>query len=515
MLAVLAVGTLLLATRLADLPLLDPDEAKHAQVAREMLEAGRWIEPLVYGQDYHHKPSLLYALIRLCYRVVGINELGARLVPALAGLATLVLVFGVGARRRAPVGLVAALLLGSSPLFLAVSRFTNFDVLLTLVTFAAVVSAARWIESEGKDGGALVGAVSLCALGVLVKGPVAAVLLALPVAAIGWREIRATPLRIRIAAASGFSMILGVWLFPALWLHPEYVANFLWVHNVQRYSVDADLFHPEPFWFFVPVVLATTLPWSCFIIPAVRAAWRRGGADRFYALYAVWVIAFFSLSNGKLATYVLPSYPVLALLVACWLDSESDAEERAARIAVHVTSVVFLMAPFVAYGVLRVEEPGYERLAFALVPPATVAAALLLARARWRGSVAQSVQALAIAMLVAYAVVLAWFAPLAGELSSDRDLAQALEDRRETPDQVVVYRVRPYSFLFYTDWPLVYKVPEEHYRAALISPGRVWVLSKESRMKEFPAGDPPVRLREIARNRRHVVYERLNPPPPR
>ena len=58
-------------------------------------------------------------------------------------------------------------------------------------------------------------------------------------------------------------------------------------------------------------------------------------------------------------------------------------------------------------------------------------------------------------------------------------------------------------------WPVVYKVTEDEYRAALTRPGRVLVLTKESRLDSLPATQPPVRLREIARNHRHVLYERL------
>jgi hypothetical protein len=85
---------------------------------------------------------------------------------------------------------------------------------------------------------------------VLVKGPAAAVLLAIPVIVCGRGALRHTPVAVHLAAGACFVGIVGAWLIPTFILHPEYVRDFLWVHNVQRYSVDADLFHPEPFWFF-------------------------------------------------------------------------------------------------------------------------------------------------------------------------------------------------------------------------------------------------------------------------
>jgi dolichol-phosphate mannosyltransferase len=505
---VLAAAALLLSARIGDLPLLDPDEAKHAQVAREMLEAERWLEPLVYGQPYHHKPSLLYALIGLCYRLVGVGELGARMVPAIAGLLTIGIVYRYASRRRVADGLLASMLLLASPLFFAVARFTNFDGLLTLATFAAVVAIGGWIDSEGRDRRKLVWGAALAGIGVLVKGPAAAVLLALPVLVCGRSAARNTPLSAHLGAAACFAVLVGAWLIPALLLHPEYVRDFLWVHNVQRYSVDADLFHPEPFWFFVPVLLATLLPWSPVVPAAVTSAWRRGGGERFLAVYALWVVVFFSLSNGKLATYVLPAYPALAVLAARWLN---DGHPRARGFLSATAAAIFVLSAPVAYVVLRIEEPGFESLACALVPPTMAGAWVLASRHRGLATERGAIVTMSGALIVTYAVALLIFAPTVGRLTSDRDLVAAAAQAGPPPDAVVVHRVRPFSFLFYSGWPVVYKVPDDEYRAALTAPGRVLVLTKESRRGSLPATLPPIELREIARNHRHVLYERLSP----
>ena len=503
---VLIAAVLLLGARIGDLPLLDPDEAKHAQVAREMLEAGRWLEPLVYGQPYHHKPSFLYALIGLCYRLVGVGELGARLVPAVAGLLTVCVVYRYASRQRVADGLLASLLLMASTLFFAVARFTNFDGLLTLATFGAAVAVSRWIDSDGRDTRSVAWASALAALGVLVKGPAAAVLLAVPALLCGRAVLRNTPVRAYLVGAGCFAAIVGLWLIPALRLHPDYVRDFLWVHNVQRYSVDADLFHPEPFWFFVPVLLVTLLPWSPMVPGALAAGWRRAGGERFLAAYALWVIVFFSLSNGKLATYVLPAYPALAVLAARWMN---ETHPRARGVLSALAAAIFLVSAPVAYVVLRLEEPGFEHLAWALLPTAAAGAWVLASR---RGALATergAIVAMSCALIVTYAVALVWFAPEVGRLTSDRDLAVTAAAGGPRPDAVVVHRVRPFSFLFYSGWPIVYKVTEAEYRAALTRPGRVLVLTKESRLDSLPATQPPVRLREIARNHRHVLYERL------
>jgi 4-amino-4-deoxy-L-arabinose transferase-like glycosyltransferase len=502
---VLAVAALLLGARIASLPLLDPDEAKHAEVAREMLEAGRYLEPLCYQQPYHHKPSLLYVLIGFCYRLVGVGELGARMVPYAAGLLTVALVYHYASRRSVADGLLASLLLMASTLFFAVARFTNFDGLLTLTTFAAIVTIGGWLDSGCRDGRRLVGGAVLTGLGVLVKGPAAAVLVAVPTLVCGRGALRNATVRGYLGAISGFLGVVGVWLVPAALFYPDYVRDFLWVHNVQRYSIDADLFHPEPVWFFVPVLLATLLPWSALVPAALVSGWRRGASDRLLATYAVWVVVFFSLSSGKLATYVLPAYPALAVLAARWLN---DTHPRPSGVPSSMAAVIFLLSAPLVHLVLEREEPGFEQAALALLPTTAAGAWALISARRTQATERGMMIALACALISSYAAALLWFAPDVGRLTSDRDLVAAVSEGPR-PDALVVHRVRPFSFLFYSGWPVVYKVSDEEYRAALTKPGRVWVLTKASRLDSLPVTNPPLRLREIARNHRHVLYERL------
>src|SRR5262245_40544672 len=61
--------------------LLEPDEARYAQIPKEMLERGEWIVPTLQGEPYLDKPPLLYWLVRLSYQGFGVTESAARLVP--------------------------------------------------------------------------------------------------------------------------------------------------------------------------------------------------------------------------------------------------------------------------------------------------------------------------------------------------------------------------------------------------------------------------------------------------
>src|SRR5712691_4172725 len=64
--------------------LFEPDEGRYAQIPREMLARGDWIVPVLQGEPYLDKPPLFYWLVMLSYRLLGIHDWSARLIPALA-----------------------------------------------------------------------------------------------------------------------------------------------------------------------------------------------------------------------------------------------------------------------------------------------------------------------------------------------------------------------------------------------------------------------------------------------
>src|SRR5262245_66695475 len=81
-----------------DFRLFEPDEGRYAQVPREMLERGDWVMPMLQGEPYLDKPPLVYWLVMLSYRAFGAHDWAARLVPALAVHATILLPYLLGCR---------------------------------------------------------------------------------------------------------------------------------------------------------------------------------------------------------------------------------------------------------------------------------------------------------------------------------------------------------------------------------------------------------------------------------
>src|SRR5262249_35867361 len=161
--------------------LFEPDEGRYAQIPREMFERGEWIVPQLQSEPYLDKPPLFYWLVMLSYAAFGVSDWAARLVPALAVHATILVTYLFG--RRALGGRTAfagALALMLAPAFLSMGRLLILDGMLTCFVALSVFSA--WEATRGavlRRGWWTFSAIA-CGLGVLTKGPVAALLLVPP-----------------------------------------------------------------------------------------------------------------------------------------------------------------------------------------------------------------------------------------------------------------------------------------------------------------------------------------------
>jgi 4-amino-4-deoxy-L-arabinose transferase-like glycosyltransferase len=308
-------------------PLFEPDEGRYAQIPREMLTAGEWVVPTLQGEAYLDKPPLLYWLVMLSYAVLGYSDGAARLVPALAMHGSVLLSYLLGRRiigdRSAFWG---ALLLTVSPIFLGVGRLLVLDGLLTLWVTLGIL-AAFLAQAKNRLHWPWWGLAALaCAFGVLTKGPVALVLVLIPL----WTHrllAQAAPISWR--AWLGFYAIVLIvnlpWYAAVCWQRPEFARYFLWQHNVARFVEPFD--HVQPVWFYLPILLFGLLPTISLARPLGRFLASTNGTEihqrcsalGYLLLAGLWCVFFFSLAGSKLPTYILPAFPPLCLALGCFI----------------------------------------------------------------------------------------------------------------------------------------------------------------------------------------------------
>ncbi|PYT06731.1 MAG: hypothetical protein DMF49_10265 [Acidobacteria bacterium] len=294
-------------------PLIDPDEGRNAEVAREMVVSGDLLVPHLAGMPYLDKPPGLFWGAALATRTFGFTPWAARLPAAVAAAATL-WVIGLLALRccGAPRGVYAVILLASSPLFLLLSAFVIFDMPLTFCVTVIWTMLAREMQS-GASWSGRIGMYVAIAAGLLIKGPV---MLAWAIGgSLGAALVTRSAITLRwLRWWPGWMLILlvvGGWFGAASWRYPEYPRYAFLEETIERTTTGS--FHrQQPLWFVPAVFILGALPWS-LATPWTRSLGRESRVALGFILFAS---LFFTLSRSDLVTYLLPAFPPLAWVAA-------------------------------------------------------------------------------------------------------------------------------------------------------------------------------------------------------
>ncbi len=349
--SVLIVATCLLLFGNLNYPLFEPDETRNSQLAMNIIHSNNWMSLTLGGEPYWDKPPAQIWAIAFSYKMFGINSMATRLPGALAAALTILLTLGLGQKligfRAAFVGAVSLLL---STGFLLLGRFVTLDASLTCCVFsmslALLLACRRPVPSRASIRGWLLVAGIAAGVGFLVKGPIVLVLGIPPVLVAAWLAGNLSIFK-RLHTLLFFVPVLliaGPWFLATGIVHPDFLTYFFWKHHVVRF---ADAFnHREPFWYYLPAIFIMMLPVSYLLPSLVKFFGSQKLENRslrtpdqgFLCLMALWIIGFFSLSESKLPTYILPALPPIALLIGVLLDKKILARSTKAIAARSITN---------------------------------------------------------------------------------------------------------------------------------------------------------------------------------
>ena len=331
--------------QLGAIGLTGPDEPRYAWIARAMAQTGDWITPRLYGQPWFEKPILYYWASAIGFKLNLPAEWAARLPSAFAALAAAIGIgwlaakhYGGGAGSlRSPV-LLAPLIFASSVAGIGFARAATPDMLFSASIALAMAAIATVYRRSATLRGAsaaeparvrsdyvpllLFGA--FLGLGVLAKGPAAVIMAggAIAIWALVTKQWRAAFRAAHPIAIAAFCVVALPWYVLCAVRNPNFLSIFIWQHNFERYLTPM-FHHPQPFWFFGPIVLLALVPWTILLWPVAREGlrvWREKSWTHspgvFFACWAIFPVVFFSFSDSKLPSYILPAIPPLALLCA-------------------------------------------------------------------------------------------------------------------------------------------------------------------------------------------------------
>jgi 4-amino-4-deoxy-L-arabinose transferase-like glycosyltransferase len=351
-LLLIVISGLMFFLNLGGASLWDLDEGRNSECAYEMMEANNWIIPTFNSQLRVDKPVLLYWLQIFSYTAFGVNEFAARFPSALAALLTVLLAYELARSMFSrTTGLLAGVIVASTPMLCGAGRFANPDALLNC--FTVLTLTVFWIGLDQRRWWwfLLLGVSS--GLAVLAKGPVGLVLpSAVTTLFLVWeRQLGVVWDRRWFNACWAFILTAVPWyLWVGLETHGEFLSGFFWKHNVARGLSAMENHQGFPGYYLVVLIVGTT-PWSIFlglawwfgIWSTIRCPWvicesrwsqasevgdseitdsltDRPAAYRLLTCWLLVYVLFFSVAATKLPNYVLPTVVPCGIFIARFLQ---------------------------------------------------------------------------------------------------------------------------------------------------------------------------------------------------
>lgn len=295
--------------------MLGPDEPRYASVGRAMAQSGDLVTPRLNGHPWFEKPPLLYWMVAVGRWLRLPDEWAARLPVALASVAFLIFFGNVLTREFSPrIAAVATAILATSAGWVAYSFAALTDLPMSAALGAAMLIAL--FEPFGMDQklnrGWIAGA--LLGLAILGKAFVPLVLFA-PLMLI----VRGK----RLPILGGMLIVAAPW-HVLCWMRNGSVFwnDYFWKQQVARF-LTPELEHVQPFWYYLPVLLAGLFPWTPLVGLLVRGKLYDDVRVRVLAAWTIYGLVFFSAARNKLPGYLLPLLPAVAIILAVAIEKAS------------------------------------------------------------------------------------------------------------------------------------------------------------------------------------------------
>lgn len=315
-----ALSLVIFGWRLNSVPLTNWDEGIYANVSLELFRSQDWSNLTYFGADFLEKPPLQFWVTSALFGIIGPTELAVRILPALAGVATSLLLalwtFQVTRQRWVALAAGTMFVLGHFALVHAF-RTGDLDGLLTFFITLALYgywrswTRPRWIIVWGAASAAAVMTKSLVGLlPLMIVG--LDILLSRGWKKIGWANI-GLAVGTFVALAAPWHIVETVRFGRAFW------DSYLGVHVIERTT--ESLFTATPWHYYLGVIRDRFAPFSWFLpLALLLAIWRwwkeKNELGRLLVGWFVVTLMIFSFIQTRREWYILPLYPGAVLLTA-------------------------------------------------------------------------------------------------------------------------------------------------------------------------------------------------------
>ncbi len=324
----LLIAFLVLIAGLGSYGLAETSEARYAEISREMLVYGDYLNPELLGIFHFHKPPITYYITTLGYYFFGLNEFGARFFLQVAVIFQLLLVYRIAdlLYKNKSIAFMAGLVYFSFPIVLISSRNLTTDAYLTTFILAAIYC---WqVYASKRKMIFLYFFYTLVGLALITKGPVA--ILFILVYIITSKVVLKKGMRITFHHLLGFLLCI---LIGASWYVLVIVENpKLWQYFIEKQLVsrmNSNSFNrAKPFWFYIPILFGLLLPWWLALVPKFKANIisipRKCNETKILLYSSIILFLLFSAFSTKLIMYILPLFWMPAIIIAAELRTASQ-----------------------------------------------------------------------------------------------------------------------------------------------------------------------------------------------
>ncbi len=451
------------------------DEGMHAATSKDMVLNNDWLTPQYNGEKFYDKPPLHNWLVAISFLLFGFTEFAARLPAAMLGLGSVMVTYILGRRIYGPTAaFLSGLVLATSLEFFLLSRVVVHDISLAFFITLALTCFYLGYENEGRRRLLFPLGYAAMGLAVLAKGPIGFLI---PIAVIGLFLLLRRRLNFISELQIGWGIIIlfavgAPWYIFVSIKDPEFLQYFFVKQNLSRFFA-SDVRHPEPFYFYVPLLLAGMFPWSPFLPLALYKGIRSSktganGGTLFALIWFTTVFLFFSFASSKLGTYILPLFPAAALLVGAFLYQAfkcKGADDKGLLysylplvLILTVTLLYFILFPpldLVAEGGLSMVRIYWIT---ALLVAGCILCLILITRQKYWMFMTSTVGI----VIGVFLLSLFFLVPQIEPYRSGKDLARKIDKLLAPADHLVFYEKAGDTFLFYTDrMAVVLETPQE------------------------------------------------------
>lgn len=436
--------------------LIEPDEGRYAEIAREMLNSGNWITPRLNGFKYFEKPPLQYWGTAISMAIFGESNAAARIWCSGLGFIGALWAGYVGSRLYSrSAGYFAFLFLISTVLYAGMGHANSLDMGVSSLLFIAVGALAlaqseRHLPKQERNWMLL--AWAALAAATLSKGLIG---LVLPGAAVVLYSIwqRDWALWRHLHLGKGllvYLLVAAPWFVAVSYANPEFPRFFFIHEHFERFTSDVHG-RTKSNWYFFAVFAIGSIPWLFSALNGIIKppfSWKAEAGkfepSRFFWVYAIFVFFFFSISHSKLPGYILPMFPALALLVGENMSKRKHVIADGIA-AIAVSAIIFI---FFVWKAEETAKIGKLASHLTLFQPWIIATASLMGAAGISALLLKDKKNLAVSVYSLCALLgvqmLSWGYQSISELRSSRVMAEAIQSYIGN-NAVEVYDVNRYD----------------------------------------------------------------------